>query len=263
MPLFATAKRHFDEDLARAKALAGHANGLKPTSAGEELLRDDLLRSAWMFAVGAADAYFCDAYVDAVTVTLRAKVLDPSLTLPAFILNIQSDLPLGKISGSYPRRPNWKLRMATRQFMEKSSVLSLKEIRELFNNFFPAKKNKKLFYEVIDMWITYSSAPVRVFGVSLSDYNTTTGKLRDTARKKANMAIGNRYRMIFQRRHDAIHNCDRPRTKPQAIDSGNVKTMLIDISFLVERFHHHLRLEFADFLIGIGCTQSLRTTLMS
>jgi hypothetical protein len=61
----ATALQHFQEDIARAKAIVMHANPLPPTNAVEQLLRSDLLRSAWMFAVGALDAYFCDAYTDA------------------------------------------------------------------------------------------------------------------------------------------------------------------------------------------------------
>ena len=60
----ATALQHFREDIARAKAIVSHAAPLPLSTGGEKLLRSDLLPSAWMFAVGALDAYFCDAYTD-------------------------------------------------------------------------------------------------------------------------------------------------------------------------------------------------------
>ena len=60
----ATALQHFQEDIARARAIVAHAEPLPRTTSAEQLLRSDLLRSAWMFAVGALDAYYCDAYTD-------------------------------------------------------------------------------------------------------------------------------------------------------------------------------------------------------
>ena len=62
-----TAKRHFEEDIARANDLIAHASN-QPVGG----LKDDLLRSGLMIAVGACDAYFCDAYADLITRTLRA-----------------------------------------------------------------------------------------------------------------------------------------------------------------------------------------------
>jgi hypothetical protein len=57
--MLATAKEHFNEDIGRARALVAHAETLP-----EGLLRGDVLRGAWMMAVGATDAYFSDAYAD-------------------------------------------------------------------------------------------------------------------------------------------------------------------------------------------------------
>jgi hypothetical protein len=68
-----TPKRHFDEDIARATSIVAHASPLPSTTLAGQLLRDDLLRSAWMFGVGAMDAYFSDAYVHMLTTALRAK----------------------------------------------------------------------------------------------------------------------------------------------------------------------------------------------
>lgn len=60
----ATALQHFQEDIGRARAIVSHADPLPRGTPAEQLLRADLLRSAWMFAVGALDAFFCDAYPD-------------------------------------------------------------------------------------------------------------------------------------------------------------------------------------------------------
>lgn len=49
-----TALVHFKEDVARA--IVAHADPLPQTTDAERLLRSDLFRGAWMFAVGALDA---------------------------------------------------------------------------------------------------------------------------------------------------------------------------------------------------------------
>jgi hypothetical protein len=61
-----TALAHFGEDAARARAIVAHADPLPAATPAEQMLRSDLLISAWMFSVGALDAYFCDAYTDIV-----------------------------------------------------------------------------------------------------------------------------------------------------------------------------------------------------
>ena len=73
----ATALQHFDEDIARARAILAHSDPLPRANAAEPLLRSDLLRSAWMFAVGAMAAYFCDAYTDLVATTASSKCRQP------------------------------------------------------------------------------------------------------------------------------------------------------------------------------------------
>jgi hypothetical protein len=45
---------------------------------------NDLLRCGWMFAVGALDAYFCDAYTDIVAATIISKNRHPAMVLPEF-----------------------------------------------------------------------------------------------------------------------------------------------------------------------------------
>ena len=95
----ATAIQHFLEDVARAKAIVAHADPLPPTSDTEHPLRSDLLRSAWMFAVGALDAYFCDAYTHLVAATANSKSRQPTINLPQWAYDIK--LPLRAILEEY------------------------------------------------------------------------------------------------------------------------------------------------------------------
>jgi hypothetical protein len=128
-----TALSHFKEDVARARAIVAHANPLPQTSEAERLLRSDLFRSAWMFAVGALDAYFCDAYTDVVAATIISKSRYAAMTLPPFFNRIE--FPVRAILESYSRNTNWRWRMAPREMMARENVLKLDRIRELFNGF--------------------------------------------------------------------------------------------------------------------------------
>jgi hypothetical protein len=71
MPI--TAFQHFQEDIARTRAIVAHADPLPQATPAAQLLRSDLLRSAWMFTVGALDAYFCDAYTDIVAASIIGR----------------------------------------------------------------------------------------------------------------------------------------------------------------------------------------------
>ena len=42
-----------------------------------------------MFAIGALDAYFCDAYTDVVAATLASKCRQPAVNLPDFVEEIR------------------------------------------------------------------------------------------------------------------------------------------------------------------------------
>src|SRR5438067_1868998 len=98
-----TALNHFNQDVARARAVVAHADPLPGTNLTEQMLRSDLLRSAWMFAVGAMDAYFCDAYTDIVAATIIAKSRHPAVNLPDFFYDIR-----------LPVRPSLSLTPVTR-----------------------------------------------------------------------------------------------------------------------------------------------------
>lgn len=96
-----TALQHFDEDVARARALIAHAETLPEG----EMLRSDILRSAWMFAVGALDAYFSDAYTDVVAATIIAKQRHDAMQLPEFLYDIK--FPVRAILESYAMSSSW------------------------------------------------------------------------------------------------------------------------------------------------------------
>jgi hypothetical protein len=246
----ATALHHFQEDIARAKAIVAHADPLPRGNAAEQLLRSDLLRGAWMFAVGALDAYFCDAYTDLIAATISSKSRQPSIVLPETFYEIK--FPIRAILEEY-ENPNWRWRMAARKMMERENVLSLVTIQTLFNKFF--RKDKKFFGGLLDTWMSRPGAKIRLFGVTHSAYSAMTPADKDHARKQATEQLQERFGTIFQRRHDCIHNCDRPRMSPQPMDKGGtVLNVIQDVEYLVLRCDEHINTEFREFLIGTGCT---------
>ena len=75
------------------------------------------------------------------------------------------------------------------------------------------------------------------------------------ARDAAIDQLEDRFRAIFQRRRDCIHNCDRPRVSPQPIDEvGTVQKAIQDIDVLVNRCDEHVTTEFRTFLNDVGCS---------
>jgi hypothetical protein len=231
-----TALRHFQEDIARTGAIVAHAATIPNVTAEQQLLRGDLLRGAWMFAVGALDAYFCDAYTDVVAAAIIAKSHHPALVLPEFFHEIR--FPVRAILEPYTRNVNWRWRMAARKMIERENVLSLAAIQTLFNKFFRA--GQKLFRDLLAAWIVHAEAHRRIFSITAARFAALPPNLRGQA--------------IFQRRHDCIHNCDRPRVKPQALAGADVVSAVIaDVTFLVRRCDEHINQEFHQFLLGTGC----------
>lgn len=246
MAILTTPKAHFDEDLNRARAIFVHANTL-PTG----LLRDDIARSAWMMGVGAVDAYFCDAYADLIARTLQAKQIENAITIPDRLLNLK--VPVVAVIRHSPT-DNWRWRMAARELIEDQTVLSLDRIRQLFNQFF--RPAHKLFGETsFDTWILHRDSRQRLFGVTATAYRGLTGNPLHVARKAAFEQFEERFEMLFQRRHDCIHNCDRPKA---AINSQYVTLphyvprVLDDLEFLVSRCQEAFVAEFPVYLTGLG-----------
>jgi hypothetical protein len=245
----ATALQHFQEDIARVRAIVAHAGPLPNIAAAERLLRSDLLRSAWMFAVGALDAYYCDAYTDIVAATASSKSRQPGIILPEWVYEIK--FPLRAILEEYDN-PNWRWRMAARKMMERENVIKFSAIQTLFNKFF--RKGHKFFRDLLDDWISRPDAMFRTLGIAREDYLAMTDAQKHTARENANDRLADGFQAIFRRRHDCIHNCDRPRTSPQVISTHMTLTAIRDIEYLVHRSDEHIDTEFRQFLVAVGCS---------
>ncbi|HMF37302.1 MAG TPA: hypothetical protein VKF17_11705 [Isosphaeraceae bacterium] len=246
MPVLTTPKAHFDEDVRRARDVFAHANTLP---AG--LLRDDLVRSSWMMGVGAVDAYFCDAYADLIARTLQAKQIENAITIPDRLLNLKVPV-IAVIRPSATE--NWRWRMAARELIEDQTVLSLDRVRQLFNQFF--RQTHKLFVDSsFDAWVLHRHSRQRLFGVTATAYRGLTGNALHNARRAALEHFEERFKMIFQRRHDCIHNCDRPRhaINSQYVTSPHyVPQVLDDLEFLVCRCQEAFVVEFPVYLTHLG-----------
>jgi len=250
----ATALNHFNQDIARARAMVVHADPLPRTDRAKQMLRSDLLRSAWMFAVGAIDAYFCDAYTDIVAATIISKSRYQAAILPDFFYDIR--FPIRAILEPYATNENWRWRMAARKMMERETVLSLSAVQTLFNKFF--RKGHKLFRDRMADWIVHPDSMKRLFGISRDVFNALGADQKPLATEKALAQMENSYRAIFQRRHDCIHNCDRPKVAPQPLHLGaTVLKVIEDAEFLVHRCDEHINAEFREFLLGTGCPAAI------
>ena len=238
-----TAKSHFEEDIQRARAIRDHADGL-----ADGMLKGDLLRSSWMIGIGAADAFYCDAYADLVSRTLRAKTFQRSGRLPDRLGGLR--VPVVAVLNS---ANSWQWRMAARELIEKESVLSIKEIKSLLN-LFCREERKLLTKDTIESWVTHADSRQRLFGMNRTAYNATTGGERDNAKETALGKFGKRIQVLFQRRHDCIHNCDRPKLAVRPISSEETRKAIDDVVFLVERSAEHLRDEYPHYLAARGFT---------
>lgn len=204
-----------------------------------------------MFAVGALDAYFCDAYTDIVAATIISKSRQPAVDLPDFFYDIR--FPVRAILEPYDNNQNWRWRMAARKMMERENVLRLKTIQDLFNKFF--RPGHRFFRDLLSTWMVHPNAKKRLLGVTPSAYGSIPPgtPAQRTALDSAWQQLSDRFQAIFQRRHDCIHNCDRPRVSPQSLKrSGTVVKVIEDVEFLVERCDDHINSEFREFLLGLG-----------
>lgn len=246
MPILTTPKNHFDEDLRRARELFSHC-----TQQPVGMLRDDIARSSWMMGVGAVDAYFCDAYADLITRSLQAKQIEPGVTIPDRLLNLK--VPVVAII-RHNATDNWRWRMAARDLIEDQTVLSLDRIKQLFNHFF--RRPEKLFGETsFNAWVLHRDSRQRLFGITATNYRRLTGNDLHNARMDALEHFEKRFEMVFQRRHDCIHNCDRPKSaiNAQYVSSDTyIPRVLDDLEFLVSRCQEAFRTEFPAYLKNLG-----------
>lgn len=225
-----TARSHFDEDIARAWAMHALAVSNEPT---DSPLARDVARTAVALGVGALDAYLCDAFSDTLARCLKqcrraGKPVPPGYARLA--------LPVGPLLENYPVRANWGLRMAARALMERDNLLQLGRLKELFNPALPP--GHRLWNDMVGDYIALDRT--RLTGIRKHRYAALTGKARADGPRKASAAMLRRMGEIVQRRHDIIHNCDRPKTAKQGLSLPQASKMLTDVQDFVSIFDDHL-----------------------
>lgn len=223
-----TARKHFDDDIARAWAL--HALSAAETDPD---LAADVARTAVAFGVGAMDAYLCDAFADTLARTLKICQRDKT-DLPAAYAKLA--LPLGPLTKDYAVRANWGWRMAARQLMERDNLLQVSRLKELFNPSLP--DGKKLWDDVAEDLIALNR--IRMAAISKAAYVALRGKPKAKAKSKAHAEALRRIGTIVQRRHDIAHNCDRPRSAKKTMKIGSAQRMLRDVEDFVRILDEHL-----------------------
>jgi hypothetical protein len=227
-----TARAHFDDDLSRAEAVVDEADRL-PASRGA--VATDLRRAGVALAVGALDAYLCDAYIDCLTCCLRAYRQGTCSKLPADYA--KELLPAGPLFAQHYRsRSNWALRMAARARMERENLLQVGRVKGLFNPILPPQQ--KLWIDVIDRYTALGRR--RLTSYRANDIALLPANQQLDAQKKAAAALIRRIGAIVQRRHDIVHNVDRPKVSPQAISAGQTKAMVRDIRDFIQILDGHL-----------------------
>lgn len=200
-----------------------------------------------MMAVGACDAYYSDAYADLVSRSIRAAEFQPTAQIPERLKNLK--MPVAAVLN--PTANGWRWRMAARELIEKENVLSIEKIKSLMNQF--CRGNHKLLTESnLESWLIRRNSKQRLFGISPTNYRGLGDRDKGNARKRALKKLEERFEIIFQRRHDCIHNCDRPRIALQNIEESQVNKVIEDVEFLVDCCHQALVVEFPLYLEGLG-----------
>lgn len=246
-----TAFEHFTQDITRAKALKTHAETLPAASSD---LADDIYRASWMMAVGAMDAYFCDAFADVLAKILNAKNLDPNIKLTDKIKSIK--LPINTLLQIHGSSSSWRWRNAARDLIEKDNVLSLTKVKDLFNHIMD-DTNKLLDKGMMEHWLLKRGAKQRLVGIAPTAYRRLSDKDKNTQKKAMLEKLTQRFTLIIQRRHDCIHNCDRPKVTLLRISSMEVQKTIEDIEFLVTELNQHIDSNLRRHLLSIGCTRTL------
>lgn len=253
-PMPATALRHFNDDIDRARRLLDL--GQNVVRGGDATLEGDCYRSSWMYAVGAMDAYFSDAYSDVLARLLRAKRAEPAVTVPVLSKVM---LPMDMILASYAARENWKWRMAARGLMSDKNVLSVKDVKSYLNKMV---HGNKLFQDpLLVAWIAIPGW-TGWYGAAGGPFNAdVTAGIAPMNGNDVREAITRRFVDICQRRHDCIHNCDRPRTRPQAIRSSQAKRAIDDVEWLIHRVDDWLSTGFCAFVTHLGFNAVTRNSI--
>jgi hypothetical protein len=143
-----------------------------------------------------------------------------------------------------------------REDVERENVLSLDEVKKLFNKFF--RNGHKFFGDLVEPWIGHPRAKKRLFGITRRAHAQLSATDQHAARRLAQDQMEERLGKIIQRRHDCIHNCDRPKMAPQPlVKGGTVIKVIEDVEFLVNRCDEHINREFREFLLLCGCPPAI------
>jgi hypothetical protein len=225
-----TARYHFDDDIQRAWTM--HALARK-TLADNNPLADDVGRVSVAFGVGAMDAYLCDAFADTLARCLKSCRRNGHSPPDGYA---KLELPIGPLMADYPVRANWGLRMATRALMEKENLLQLGRLKGLFNPALPS--GHKLWHDLTQDFVALDRK--RFAGIRKSAYAALTGQARGEGPRNVQAAVLKRMGEIVQRRHDIVHNCDRPKTAKQRLSLPKGEKMLADVQDFVTILDQHL-----------------------
>jgi ATP-dependent helicase YprA (DUF1998 family) len=126
--------------------------------------------------------------------------------------------------------------MAARVMMEKDNLLQLGRLKDLLNPALPP--GQKLWLDLAPAYIAIDRQ--RLTGVSAATYHALGSGQQQEARKKASAALIARIGVIVQRRHDIVHNCDRPKNAPQSMKPGTARNALTDIRSFINVLDAHL-----------------------
>jgi hypothetical protein len=163
-----TARKHFDEDIARAWAL----HELAAATEGKDAdLAFDLARTAVAFGVGALDAYRCDAFTDTLARSLKHS-RQKRKPVPSGYQKLT--LPIGPLLGDYEVRDNWGLRMAARALMEKDNMLQLGRLKDMFNPALPP--NQRLWADLAPKFAALNRT--RLTGYKAAEFQGLTSKAK-------------------------------------------------------------------------------------
>jgi len=126
--------------------------------------------------------------------------------------------------------------MAAREIMEKDNVLQLRKAEQMINP--GLAPSHRLWTDVIDKFVALDRK--RLTAVRPRDFKSK-GAMNNAQRKAAIFALRSRISLIIQRRHDIVHNCDRPKVSPLRINPSDAAAMVADISDFVSILDDHIQ----------------------
>lgn len=193
--------KHFVDDVGRARAILDLA---KRNDVKEDVKRD-LRLSAIALAVGAMDAYFCDAYSDCLaSVFQAANRNNPRLKEGVPEAYCRVELPAGALlAKTHAKRPLWAIRIAAKKYMDKRNMLEVDFFSSALNPILP--KEKQLWRSAMPEIMKRTNKDLtgveskRADSLGINELKAAIGKMKKELKK------------LVQLRHNWIHNCGRRR----------------------------------------------------